>query len=135
MTSLSSVHLQLQLRKIFFQFPHFVLVVRKHSPIMQEDTLDAVDSLQHLFSPNDSDDLQPPAPSLCLGDQVVKIKFAAPIQQAEESYRTITLSLLVDPSPGCGGIAWPAGEVGSYAPYGCRLPPSLSSFRPLSSLS
>lgn len=78
---------------------------------MEENTLDAVDSLHHLFSPNDSDVLQPPAPSLCLGDQIVKINFACPIQQAEESYRTITLSLLVDPSPGCGGIAWPAGEV------------------------
>jgi len=87
---------------------------------MEGDTLDAVDSLRHLFSPDDSDDLQPPAPSLCLGGQIVKFNFAVPLHQAEESYRTITTSLSVDPSPGCGGIAWPAGEVGTCAPHGCR---------------
>jgi hypothetical protein len=81
--------------------------------LMEEASLDAVDFLQHLFSPDDSDELQSPAPSPCSGDQIVTINFASPIQQAEESYRTITLSLFVDPSPGCGGIAWPAGEVGS----------------------
>lgn len=96
--------------------------------LMEEASLDAFDSLQHLFSPDDSDELQPPAPSLSSGDQIVTINFASPIQQAEESYRTITLSLFVDPSPGCGGIAWPAGEVGSCASSGCRLPPLLSSF-------
>jgi hypothetical protein len=58
------------------------------------------------------------------------MNFVAPLQHSSpEEYRTITLFLSVDPGPGCGGIAWPAGEVGPlvYSPHGCRLLP-LSTF-------
>ena len=89
---------------------------------MEEDTLRAIEApLRRLFASKDdddddnSDDLQPPAPPL--PHQIVQFNFVAPChpqlsEELESSYRTITLSLSVNPKPGCGGIAWPAGEVG-----------------------
>jgi hypothetical protein len=89
---------------------------------MDEDTLRAIEApLRRLFASkhddddNDDDNSDDPAPPLL--HKIVQINFVAPCHrhQAEESqssYRTITLSLSVDPKPGCGGIAWPAGEVG-----------------------
>jgi hypothetical protein len=99
---------------IFFQFTP----IRRSatvSPIMEEENLDDIAPLWHLFPSDDSDDLLLPAPPPPrTDDHIVQINFLAPLNhQPEESYRTITLSLSVDPSPGCGGIAWPAGEVGS----------------------
>jgi hypothetical protein len=91
---------------------------------MEEDTLDAVAvPLRRLFAPEEDgfdynpDDLLLPAPHPL--HQIVQIEFVAPLHQhcpkeSESSYRTIALSLFVDPRPGCGGIAWPAGEVGPY---------------------
>jgi len=90
---------------------------------MEENTLRAIEApLRRLFASKDddddddnSDDLLPSTPPLL--HQIVEIKFVAPChrhqsEESESSYRTITLSLSVDPRPGCGGIAWPAGEVG-----------------------
>jgi hypothetical protein len=85
---------------------------------MEEDTLDAIEApLRRLFASegeddDSSDDLLPPAPPLL--HQIVQIQFVAPhkSEELETSYRTITISLSVDPRPGCGGIAWPAGKVG-----------------------
>jgi hypothetical protein len=99
---------------IFFQFTP----IRRSATFLQsmeEENLDDIAPLRHLFSSDDSDDLLLPAPPPPrTDDQIVQINFLAPLNhQPEESYRTITLSLSVDPSPGCGGIAWPAGEVGS----------------------
>ncbi len=88
---------------------------RNVSPIMEEENPDDIAPLWHLFSSDDSDDLLLPAPPPPrTDDQIVQVNFLAPLNhQPEESYRTISLSLSVDPRPGCGGIAWPAGEVGS----------------------
>ena len=88
---------------------------------MEEDTLRAIEGpLRRLFASKDddddnSDDLLPPAPPLL--HQTIQIKFETPChrhpsEESEPSYRAITISLSVDPRPGCGGIAWPAGEVG-----------------------
>ncbi|KAH9017044.1 putative methyltransferase-domain-containing protein [Lactarius hengduanensis] len=49
---------------------------------------------------------QPPS----LRDQIIQINIRLPLD-TDESQRSITLPLAVDASPGCGGIAWPAGEV------------------------
>jgi hypothetical protein len=91
---------------------------------MEDETLDAIEiPLRRLFASkdtdydNNSDDLLLPTPPvLC---QIVQIKFIVPhhqhcFKESESPYQTISLSLSVDPGPGCGGIAWPAGEVGPY---------------------
>ena len=80
---------------------------------MNENTLEDVEvPLRHFFSASESDDqddsdilLPVPAPSI--RDQTIQINFESP------PHRTIALTLSVDASPGCGGIAWPAGEVHS----------------------
>ncbi|KAH9987919.1 putative methyltransferase-domain-containing protein [Russula compacta] len=75
---------------------------------MEEAILPVADPLPHFFSSDDAD----LAPPLSLRDQIIQINFEAPLHHAEEeSFRAITLSLSLDAGPGCGGIAWPAGEV------------------------
>ena len=81
---------------------------------MSENTLEDVElPLRHFFFASESDNqddsdilLPAPAPSIPR-DQTIQIKFESPL------HRTIALSLSVDARPGCGGIAWPAGEVHS----------------------
>jgi hypothetical protein len=65
--------------------------------------LDAVDPFQHFDDP----DLLPAQPP-SLRDQIIQIDIKLPFLDADESK---PLSLAVNASPGCGGIAWPAGEV------------------------
>ena len=76
-----------------------------------EKTLEDIDPpLRHFFLASDDldgSDLLLPAPAPSIRDRIVQINFEAPL------HRTIALSLSVDPGPGCGGIAWPAGEVRS----------------------
>lgn len=78
---------------------------------MNENTLEDVEfPLRHFFSATESDnqdhsDILLPAPAPSIQDQTIQINFETPL------YRTIPLSLSVDARPGCGGIAWPAGEV------------------------
>jgi hypothetical protein len=81
---------------------------------MSENTLEDVEvPLRHFFSPSESDnnqdnsDILPPAPAPSTRDQNIQINFGTP------HHRTIALSLSVDAGPGCGGIAWPAGQVRS----------------------
>jgi len=74
-----------------------------------EKTLEDIDlPLRHFFLASDDldgSDLLLPAPAPSIRDRIVQINFEVPL------HRTIALSLSVDPGPGCGGIAWPAGEV------------------------
>jgi hypothetical protein len=79
--------------------------------LTEDERLDAIDPLRHLCSADDSELLPPQSPSL--GGQIIQINIEAPQRCSKESHRTITLSLAVDARPGCGGIAWPAGEVRS----------------------
>lgn len=76
-------------------------------PSPTQEHLDIVDPFQHLASADDLLPAQPPS----LRDQIIQIDVTLPLLDADESQRTISLSLAVDASPGCGGIAWPAGEV------------------------
>ena len=78
------------------------------------ELLDVIDPLHHLASTDDPDLLPAQPPSL--RDQIIQITIKLPpldvnSLNADDSQRTISLSLAVDASPGCGGIAWPAGEV------------------------
>jgi hypothetical protein len=81
---------------------------------MNENTLEDVEvPLRHFFFTSDSDnqddsDILLPTPAPSIRDQTLQINFESPL------HRTIALSLSVDASPGCGGIAWPAGEVHSF---------------------
>jgi hypothetical protein len=77
--------------------------------LAEEEVLDAIDPLRHLCSANASDLL--PAQPASLRDQIIQITIEAPPIRPEDSHQTIIVSLAVDASPGCGGIAWPAGEV------------------------
>ena len=78
---------------------------------MNENSLEDVElPLRHFFSaPNshNQDDMLLPAPAASIRDQTIQLSFESPL------HRTIALSLAVDAGPGCGGIAWPAGEVRS----------------------
>jgi hypothetical protein len=89
---------------------------------MEENTPEDVElPLRHFFLASESEnhddlDLLLPAPAPSIRDQIIQINFEAP-----PPHRVISLSLSVDAGPGCGGIAWPAGEVRS------SLPPSMRS--------
>lgn len=84
---------------------------------MEEENPDVADPLPLFFFSSDDPDLAPP---LSLPDQIIQINFEAPLhhhhaeEEEGESFRAITLSLSLDAGPGCGGIAWPAGEVHSF---------------------
>jgi len=111
---------------------------------MDENTLEDVElPLRHFFSASGSDnqgdsDMLLPAPAPSIRDQILQINFESPLQ------RIISLSLAVDAGPGCGGIAWPAGQVCSlfhpalmsdvaYCQFHLFLHPlsSMSMFRPI----
>ena len=66
-----------------------------------EEQLDDADPLRHLRD-QDTDDLLPliPAWPPSVHNETLHL-----------SFQCITVALKVDPGPGCGGIAWPAGEV------------------------
>ncbi|KAI9453207.1 putative methyltransferase-domain-containing protein [Lactarius psammicola] len=75
---------------------------------LTQDHLGVIGPLQHLASSDDTDLLPAQPPSL--RNQIIQINIKLPLD-TDESPRSISLSLAVDASPGCGGIAWPAGEV------------------------
>ncbi|KAN0124563.1 putative methyltransferase domain containing protein [Lactarius tabidus] len=75
----------------------------------EHEHLDLVDPFHHLASADDPDlDLLPAQPP-SIQDQIIQIDI--PLLDTDESLRTLSLSLAVNASVGCGGIAWPAGEV------------------------
>ncbi|EGO01576.1 hypothetical protein SERLA73DRAFT_176943 [Serpula lacrymans var. lacrymans S7.3] len=86
--------------------------------IAQDEALDALDPLRHLRN-DDHDtfggthgeleaDPVVPAQPRSIFDQTLHLSFSDTTQQNDHE---ITIALKVDASPGCGGIAWPAGEV------------------------
>ena len=66
-----------------------------------EEQLDDADPLRHLWD-QDTDDLLPLIPA-----QLPSVRN----ETLHLSFQDITVTLKVDAGPGCGGIAWPAGEV------------------------
>ncbi|KAI0710474.1 putative methyltransferase-domain-containing protein [Fomitopsis betulina] len=87
--------------------------------IALEQKLDELDPLRHLRDNHDLDaedrgdwDSIVPAQPPSILDQTIELTFPCSTSVSlEENHRSITIRLAVDASPGCGGIAWPAGEV------------------------
>lgn len=75
------------------------------SELAIEEQLDALDPLRHLRNDDELDIVPPQPPSI--HNQTLELVFPSTTPDGPVSIR-----LLVDASPGCGGIAWPAGEVG-----------------------
>ncbi|KAI0698884.1 putative methyltransferase-domain-containing protein [Cytidiella melzeri] len=88
------------------------------STIALEEKLDALDPLRHLRNSDELDlvPLQPPS----VLNQTLDLAFPAADSHLAESVNTVLIRLFVDASPGCGGIAWPAGEV--LSSYVARRP-------------
>ena len=78
------------------------------SELALEEQLDAVDPLRHLRQ-HDELDLVPAQPP-SVHNQTLQFAFPP------DTHNAVSIRLLVDASPGCGGIAWPAGEVGLDVP-------------------
>lgn len=77
--------------------------------LVLEEQLDALDPLRHLRDDDDGllEDVLPAQPP-SVREQVVELNFTSAVSGVPDS---IVITLAVDASPGCGGIAWPAGEV------------------------
>jgi hypothetical protein len=91
--------------------------------LAQEELLDAQDPLRHLMhadvdkvTTDDTDDELPgskdylsvlPRQSHSIKDKILLLTF----QRNVRDQCLISISLFMDASPGCGGIAWPAGQV------------------------
>lgn len=80
--------------------------------IALDEALDILDPLRHLrtdangFARDDEDTVVVPSQPRSILGETIRLTFPA------ES-PLVSISLKVDASHGCGGIAWPAGEVGS----------------------
>ncbi|KAH7931371.1 hypothetical protein BV22DRAFT_999032 [Leucogyrophana mollusca] len=96
---------------------HSSLLVNEPSysnEIAQDEALDAIDPLRHFRTAKDDFDVHVKEPYLIpvqprsVIDEVIQLSFPEkPIDGSQQ----VTVSLVVDASPGCGGVAWPAGEV------------------------
>jgi len=91
--------------------------------LAQEELLDAQDPLRHLMhadvdkvTTDDTDDELPgskdylsvlPRQSHSIKDKILLLTF----QRNVRDQCLISISLFMDASPGCGGIAWPAGQI------------------------
>ena len=82
--------------------------------LAREEQLDAADPLRHLRD-TDIADIVPPQPS-SIHSQTLSLTFPPPHAPRQPATIPVTIHLAVDASPGCGGIAWPAGEVGRAPP-------------------
>jgi len=89
--------------------------------IARDEQLDIINPLRHLMEQSDDDiDIDPdtPEPSKLLPvlprqshsvqNEIHDLSF---VNDHDASQLPITITLFVDASPGCGGIAWPAGQV------------------------
>ncbi|KAI0366381.1 hypothetical protein BV20DRAFT_1055672 [Pilatotrama ljubarskyi] len=78
-----------------------------------EEELDELDPLRHLRQDADGSDAEGagtivPAQPPSVRNQTIELAFPA---SPDVGTGTVAIKLAVDASPGCGGIAWPAGEV------------------------
>ena len=81
------------------------------SDIEREQFLDHQDPLRHLRSPDADDVLVPAQPPSILNQRADLL-----IPGVSPGDPGITVKLALDAAPGCGGIAWPAGEASSFPP-------------------
>ncbi|KAG6899769.1 hypothetical protein C0993_006995 [Termitomyces sp. T159_Od127] len=81
-----------------------------HDDLELDEALDEIDPLRHLMHQSDDDEDEPkvlvPKQLRSVQGETLHLSFASPQPQI-----AIEIALAVDASPGCGGIAWPAGEV------------------------
>lgn len=77
-----------------------------HEDLALEEQLDALDPLRHLRDDTELDIVPAQPPSV--RNQTLQLAFPSP---GTDVPNPVSIRLLVDASPGCGGIAWPAGEV------------------------
>jgi protein N-lysine methyltransferase METTL21A len=82
--------------------------------LVLEEQLDEVDPLRHLRHTEESheDAIIPPQPPSVLGKIAHTLIYG---HRDTQSGNLVTVKLAMDMSPGCGGIAWPAGEVICFA--------------------
>ena len=93
--------------------------------LSEEEKLDALDPLRHLrAAAYDNEDVSDivPAQRPSILNQTIKLAFSTISTSADRIDNNdvpeekgledrVVIKLVVDASPGCGGVAWPAGEV------------------------
>ncbi|KAG6833836.1 hypothetical protein H0H87_011770 [Tephrocybe sp. NHM501043] len=81
-----------------------------HDDLELDEVLDELDPLRHLMQ-QDEDDDEPnsiiPKQLRSIRDDALHLSFSSP----QRPQLPVEIVLAVDASPGCGGIAWPAGEI------------------------
>lgn len=80
----------------------------------EQERLDAEDPLRHLriAHTDQSDSVLIPVQPPTVHKQTVTLSYLTHLDRPDDlSLHTLDIALTVDASPGCGGIAWPAGEV------------------------
>ncbi|GLB33496.1 putative S-adenosyl-L-methionine-dependent protein-lysine N- methyltransferase [Lyophyllum shimeji] len=95
-----------------------------HDDLALDEQLDALDPLRHLMHQPESDDTERdldapsssvlsvlPKQSRSIQNETLHLSFAHPHAHDPNEPPPIAIKLAVDASPGCGGIAWPAGEI------------------------
>lgn len=79
--------------------------------IILDEQLDAIDPLRHLRNDDDLDgEKLLPAQEPSILNQTTEFSC---MYSRDDIICPISIELHVDASPGCGGVAWPAGEVRS----------------------
>lgn len=80
------------------------------SKLLIDEQLDTIDPLRHLLQDSDGLDVADivPAQPPSIHNQTLDLSFVSSLNGVPNP---IVIKLAVDASPGCGGIAWPAGEV------------------------
>lgn len=88
--------------------------------IKEAEDLDASNPLRHFFAsggssgrrtPKQADHALLPSQPPSISRQTTQLAFG---REALNGRLPIPISLAVDASPGCGGIAWPAGQVNAF---------------------
>ncbi|KAG6897221.1 hypothetical protein C0992_003419 [Termitomyces sp. T32_za158] len=82
-----------------------------HDDLELDEALDEIDPLRHLMHQSDDDDDEPkvlvPKQLHSVQGETLHLSFTS----LQHPHIKTEIALAVDASPGCGGIAWPAGEV------------------------
>jgi hypothetical protein len=89
---------------------HVAMAQWDATDLAHEEELDAHDPLRHLRNDDERDIVPSQPPSV--HNQSLDLTFPTAHSLDAEDVNAILIRLVVDASPGCGGIAWPAGEVG-----------------------
>lgn len=97
--------------------PMLVTALSYRDDLALEEALDALDPLRHYRIGEDANDLDStditiiPIQHITVAKSITDLSFGGNFDGGSTSGRTVSIKLSVDASPGCGGVAWPAGEV------------------------